>query len=189
MLGLGVGSGVWRKLELPQEQDELVPVIFFNAPESFRPIPFMVEAWRTRTNTNNLERVMLMKLNGKCLPEVAPPSCDYSCSKELRKRGFLHLNLSTKPMENPKSKVWESEWNRGMNVRVKSSPLGLYLKSHELKQLGTRRQQRLVAVGACGAEEPFLLGRPTQGFGWPLGGPPGWQLGFTVSPTPTSFDA
>jgi hypothetical protein len=49
--------------------------------------------------------VTLVKPTGRCLPDVAPPSCDYSCIKEIRKRGFLHLNLSTKPMENLESKV------------------------------------------------------------------------------------
>jgi hypothetical protein len=58
----------------------------------------MVGAWRTRTNINNLERVTLMKLKGKCLPEVAPPSCDSSCSRELRER-FLALELEQKSMK------------------------------------------------------------------------------------------
>ena len=42
MLGVGVGSGVYE-LEPPREQDELPPVIFLNAPETFRPEPFMME--------------------------------------------------------------------------------------------------------------------------------------------------
>ena len=42
MLGVGVGSGVYE-LEPPHEQDELPPVIFLNAPETFRPKPFMME--------------------------------------------------------------------------------------------------------------------------------------------------
>jgi hypothetical protein len=42
VLGVGVGSGVYE-LEPPQERDELPPVIFFNAPETFRPMPFMME--------------------------------------------------------------------------------------------------------------------------------------------------
>ena len=41
MLGLGIGSGVCE-LEPPQERDELPPVIFLNAPETFLPMPFMV---------------------------------------------------------------------------------------------------------------------------------------------------
>ena len=40
MLGVGVGSG---ELEPPRERDELPPVIFLNAPETFRPKPFMME--------------------------------------------------------------------------------------------------------------------------------------------------
>ena len=42
MLGVGVGSGVYE-LKPPREWDELPPVIFLNAPETFRPKPFMME--------------------------------------------------------------------------------------------------------------------------------------------------
>ena len=42
MLGVGVGLGVYE-LEPPRERDELPPVIFLNAPETFRPMPFMME--------------------------------------------------------------------------------------------------------------------------------------------------
>ena len=42
MLGVGVGSCVYE-LEPPRERDELPPVIFFNAPETIRPMPFMME--------------------------------------------------------------------------------------------------------------------------------------------------
>ena len=53
MLGVGVGSGVYE-LEPLQEWDELPPVIFLNAPETFRPKPFMVEQKQTRTTRNEL---------------------------------------------------------------------------------------------------------------------------------------
>ena len=42
MLGVGVGSGVYE-LESPCEWNELPPVIFLNALETFRPMPFMME--------------------------------------------------------------------------------------------------------------------------------------------------
>ena len=42
MLRVGVGSGVYE-LEPPREQDGLPPVIFWNAPEIFRPKSFMME--------------------------------------------------------------------------------------------------------------------------------------------------
>ena len=42
MLGVGVGSGVYE-LEPPREWDELPPVIFLYAPETFLPKPFMME--------------------------------------------------------------------------------------------------------------------------------------------------
>ena len=41
MLGVGVGSRVYE-LEPPRERDELPPIIFLSAPETFRPIPFMI---------------------------------------------------------------------------------------------------------------------------------------------------
>ena len=42
MLGVGLGLGVYE-LEPPREWDDLPPVIFLNAPETFRPKPFMME--------------------------------------------------------------------------------------------------------------------------------------------------
>ena len=42
MLGVDVGSGVYE-LEPPRERDQLPPVIFLNAPETFRPTPFLME--------------------------------------------------------------------------------------------------------------------------------------------------
>ena len=53
MLGVGVGFDVY-KLEPPRERDELPPVIFLNAPETFRPKPFMMEQNKTRANRNGL---------------------------------------------------------------------------------------------------------------------------------------
>ena len=50
MLGVGVGSGVYE-LEPPQERDELPPVIFLNAPETFRPKPFMMEQTQVQLET------------------------------------------------------------------------------------------------------------------------------------------
>ena len=49
MLGLGVGLGVWRELEPPREWDELPPVTFLSAPETFHPMLFMFGQERTRT--------------------------------------------------------------------------------------------------------------------------------------------
>ena len=51
MLGVGVGSGVYE-LEPPLEWDELPPVIFLNALETFRPMPFMMD--KTRATRNGL---------------------------------------------------------------------------------------------------------------------------------------
>ena len=54
MVGVGVGSGEWRELDPPREQDELDPVIFLIALESFRPTPFMLAK---RMNKNEREQL------------------------------------------------------------------------------------------------------------------------------------
>ena len=78
MLGVGVGSGVYE-LEPLREQDELPPVIFLNAPETFCPTPFMMEqkqqvqlktGYVSETELNVLTRELLL----------------LSCSKEMRER-------------------------------------------------------------------------------------------------------
>ena len=88
MLGVGVGSGVYE-LEPPRERDELPPVIFLNAPETFRPMPFMMEqkqqvqletGYVTETELNVLTHELLL----------------LSCSKEMRERGLLKSNLEQK---------------------------------------------------------------------------------------------
>ena len=53
MLEVGVGSGVCE-LEPPRERDELPPVIFLNALETFRPMPFMIGQKQTLTTRNGL---------------------------------------------------------------------------------------------------------------------------------------
>jgi hypothetical protein len=91
MIGLGVGSEVWRELEPPREQDELVLVIFFNAPEIFQPTPFMVEA--RRTNKNNLKHVMLVKPNGNAYPKLLLQFV-WSILQQIKERErFLALEL------------------------------------------------------------------------------------------------
>ena len=50
MLGVGVGSGVYE-LEPPRERDDLPPVIFLNAPETFCPKPFMMEQKQVQLET------------------------------------------------------------------------------------------------------------------------------------------
>ena len=96
MLGVGVGSGVYE-LEPPRERDELPPVIFLNAPETFRPMPFMMEqtnmynsqtGYVSETEMNVLTRELLL----------------LSCSKEMRERGLLNSNLAQKSNENPRAK-------------------------------------------------------------------------------------
>jgi len=77
VLGVGVGSGVYE-LEPPRERDELPPVILLNAPETFRPMPFMMEqkhvqlkmGYVSETELNVLTRGLLL----------------LSCSKEMRER-------------------------------------------------------------------------------------------------------
>ena len=88
MLGVSVGLGMYE-LEPPREQDELPPVIFLNAPETFRPKPFMMEqnkhvkletGYVSETKINVLTRELLL----------------VSCSKEMRERGLLISNLEQK---------------------------------------------------------------------------------------------
>ena len=76
MLGVGVGSGVYE-LEPPREQDELPPVIFLNAPETFRPKPFMMEQTQVQLETGYVSETELNVLTSELLL--------LSCSKEMRK--------------------------------------------------------------------------------------------------------
>ena len=95
MLGVGVDSGAY-KLEPPREREELPPVIFLNAPETFRPMPFMMEqkhvqlemGYVSETEMNIITRELLL----------------LSCSKEMRERGLLKSNLEQKSIENPRAK-------------------------------------------------------------------------------------
>ena len=96
MLGVGVGSRVYE-LEPPRERDELPPIIFLIAPETFRPKPFMMEqnkhiqletGYVSETEMNILTHELLL----------------LSCSKEMRERGFLKSNLEQKSNENPRAK-------------------------------------------------------------------------------------
>ena len=67
MLGVGVGLGLYD-LDPPRERDELPPVIFLNAPESFRLMPFMMEqrqvqlemGYVSETELNVLTRELLL---------------------------------------------------------------------------------------------------------------------------------
>ena len=95
MLGVGVGSGVYE-LELPRERDELPPVIFLNALEIFRPMPFMMERKQMQLETGYVSETELNVLTRELL--------FFSCSKEMRERGLLKSNLEQKSKENPRAK-------------------------------------------------------------------------------------
>ena len=102
MLGVGVGSGVY-KLEPPRERDELPPIIFLNAPETFRPKPFMMEqnkhvqlemGYVSETEMNVLTHELFL----------------LSCSNEMRERGLLKPNFEQKnPMETQEQSLREFE--------------------------------------------------------------------------------
>ena len=66
MLGVGIGSGVY-KFEPPREQDELPPVIFLNAPETFRPMPFMMEQKQVQLKTDYVSETELNVLTRELL--------------------------------------------------------------------------------------------------------------------------
>ena len=95
MLGVGVGSDVYE-LEPPREQDELPPVIFLNAPKTFRPIPFMMEQKHVRIEMGYVSEIEMNVLTHELLL--------LSCSKEMRERGLLNPNLEKKSNENPRAK-------------------------------------------------------------------------------------
>ena len=143
MVGVGVGSGEWRELDPPRERDELDPVIFLIAPESFRPTPFMLA---TRANKNEREQLgsgYVSEIKMKFLPE--------SCSSKYV------INLAAKKWEREISwnQTWakiqwkpEQECVRGsvsecVSMRELNTPLGLYLKERWRVHHGRGRPQRL----------------------------------------------
>ena len=95
MLGVGIGSGVYE-LEPPRERDELPPVIFLNAPETFRPKPFMMEQKYVQLETGYISETKMNALTRELFL--------LSCSKEIRKRCLLKSNLEQKSNENPRAK-------------------------------------------------------------------------------------
>ena len=96
MLGVGVGSGVY-KLEPPRERDELPPVIFLNALETFLPMPFIMEQKQVQLETGYVSETELNVLTRKLLL--------LSCSKEMREREVSLIQiLSKKSNENPIAK-------------------------------------------------------------------------------------
>ena len=95
MLGVGIGSGVYE-LEPPRERDELPPVIFLNAPETFRPMPFMMEQKQVQLETGYVSENELNVLTRQLLL--------LSCSKEMRERGLMKSNHEQKSNENPTTK-------------------------------------------------------------------------------------
>jgi hypothetical protein len=60
-----------------------MPVIFFNAPENLRPVPFMLEEQERR---EQLESGYVSETKMKFLPESCPSKVWKSCSKEMRER-------------------------------------------------------------------------------------------------------
>ena len=65
MLGVGVGLGVYE-LEPPREWDELPPIIFLNAPDTFRPKPFMMVQTQVPLKTGYVSGTDLMFLPVSC---------------------------------------------------------------------------------------------------------------------------
>ena len=88
MLHVGVGLGVYE-VEPPRERDELPPVIFLNAPETFRPMPFMMEQKYVQLETGYVSENEMNVLTRELLL--------LSCSEEMRERGFLKSKLSKNP--------------------------------------------------------------------------------------------
>ena len=95
MLGVGVGSGVYE-LEPPRERDELPPVIFLNALETFHPMPFMMERKQVQLETGYVIETKMKVLTRELF--------FLSSSKEMRERGLLKSNLEQKSNENQRAK-------------------------------------------------------------------------------------
>ena len=151
MLGVGVGLGVYE-FEPPREQDELPPVIFLNAPETFRPKPFMMEQ-----NTCNSERVTLVEPKWMFLPA----SCSFFlAAKKWEREVSWDQILSKNPMKTREQSLRLSEW---MRVECESStptsrPLfkGRMARHHWRRQdsMASDRWRRMgqLAVGRGSAE-------------------------------------
>ena len=84
------------ELEPPRERDELPPVIFLNAPETFHPKPFMMEQKHVQLETGYISETEMNVLTRELLL--------LSCSKEMRERGLLNSNFEQKSNENPRAK-------------------------------------------------------------------------------------
>ena len=75
MLCVGIGSGVYE-LEPPRERDELPPIIFLNALETFLPMPFMMEQKQVQLETGYVSETEMNVLTRELFL--------LSCSKEMR---------------------------------------------------------------------------------------------------------
>ena len=104
MLGVGVGSGVCE-LKPPQERDELPPAIFLNAPDTFRPMPFMIGQKHVQLGMCYVSETEMKVLTH----ELKSLIVNFSCSKEIRERGFLKSNLSKNPMKTREQSLREFE--------------------------------------------------------------------------------
>ena len=78
-VGVGVGLGVYE-LESSCEWDELPPIIFLNAPETFRPKPFMMEQKQVQLEMGYVSETELNVLTRELLL--------LACSKEMRERSL-----------------------------------------------------------------------------------------------------
>ena len=82
MVGVGVGSGGWRELDPPREWDELDPVIFLIALESFRPTPFILVKRMNKNEREQLDSGYVSEMKMKLLPECCSSKCElcvYPC--------------------------------------------------------------------------------------------------------------
>jgi hypothetical protein len=93
VLGVGVGSGVYE-LEPSRERDELPPVIFLNALETYRPMPFMMQRKQVQLKTGYVSEIEFNVLTRELLL--------LSCSKEKREKerevSWIQI-LSKNPMK------------------------------------------------------------------------------------------
>ena len=166
MVGVGVGSREWE-LDAPCEWDELDPVIFLIASESFRPTPFMLAK---RTNKNEREQLgsgYVSEMKMKLLPESYSSNYVINlAAKNWERVCVLAIKLEPKSKGNPSKNVWEGVRVERVSMRAHHPSLGLYLK--ERWRVHQRRGKpqwlwsrwRRWSPGAVGPGSADLWGRP-----------------------------
>jgi hypothetical protein len=117
---------------------------------------------------------MLGKLNGNAYPKGVPQNVWVFLQQRNKRERFLESKLEQKSNEILRAKsVRGSEWE-SWSVSETHPPLGLYLKSMDIKRSGKGRAQRLVTIGLgwspdnvqMGLAEPRVWATPASPTCW-----------------------